>query len=418
MYQPAKFQATPTQTKRINFWNLEKTNIFVHEYTRHSVLWNPSHPLYGIPTIKEAAYDTIGRVLGKPVMGRRMVQNRIKYLRTRYNHHVQSQAAYKPAWYGIMHEHIGPIERERRESAAQKKGTKTAAGTLPAQLADVSELSVASADLTSQQQAEAECSTVVMDETMVSTEMLASTTSSADRIEKQLKIVEKLDTAVQQSMLDLRQLAQEEIAAGLRRRQDRRRDSSSPTETNEFQLFGRNVAIQLAQMPLDMALHCQMALQGVLGTYRLGPHDRIQRREQQQQERQHLQHEQDFERQHRLSQRQQRGGQRGSRVNSRSSNRQQQSFVHQTMNDDCNNEQQHRILSTTDHHDDEDEPMVQIPDLSSNLKIEPHTNGIIENAVVVVEPRNLSVSRRSTQSVNTSDIAAFVDIVSDSDDDA
>lgn len=82
-------------------------------------------------------------------------------------------------------------------------------------------------------------------------------TTESERIIRQWNILQQLDRNVQQSMLELRALAQ-----------DASKSAAEKSGPSEFESFSRNVSTQLSQMPLNDALHCQLAIQGVLQNFR------------------------------------------------------------------------------------------------------------------------------------------------------
>lgn len=307
-----------------------------------------------------------------------MVQTRISYLRSRYNHHVTAQTPKKPSWFSLMHEYLGPIEQRRKASIAQKRSQSQCRSDASALRSGLTYRSTKSVPVV--------LSTSIEEPLITRTQTARSSTTSADRLEQQLKIIEQLNTVVQKSMLDLRNLTQEEISAGLRRSQ--RRDSIE--DGHEFKVFGRNVGLQLGQMPLDVALHCQLAIQGVLRTFRLRQHNQIQQREQHQQEQHQQQEEPDLQVETRIV-----------------SQHRQPADSHQVLNrQECVIE---TIADEDEHNDDDSRHHISSTD-HEQMEIV-----AAENIKHQVEVRQESDQRRNIV-INRRNIAAFVDIASDSDD--
>lgn len=197
------------------------------------------------------------------MLSRRMVVNRITYMRRRYNNHrkllANNPQLNRPDWFTLMDEAFATIE-QRVPNAPPRAPTTAAAAAMP------TDNSNHSSSLTGGGQIPHSSTNSLEhhpDATMPST-----TGSRADRITRQLDAIQQLDRSVQQTMLVLRTLAHEEATAAVRGIETTGANDTL-RDRNEFDAFGRNVASQLEQMPLEVSINCQHAIQSVLRVFRL-----------------------------------------------------------------------------------------------------------------------------------------------------
>lgn len=241
----------PTQAP--SFWNPTKNIMFVREYLRHDVLWNPRHPHHRMSTAREHAFDTIGRVFGKPVMGRRMVGNRIKYMRGRYTKERRDQAAGngtsagRSDWY---------VEMDSFLSRFQKAIVPAPAA--PAMQPSASDNDMPAAVATSTYAATADSAATA------TADSVASATTILDRIERHLRIVQRQQQNLQQTMQELHSLAVEEAI-------DRARGAQSEIGGvgNHHKAFGNHVSSSLGTLHVGEARNCEASIADVLQQYLL-----------------------------------------------------------------------------------------------------------------------------------------------------
>lgn len=261
------------------FWNPTKTALFIREYQHHELLWNARHPHYRLGPARELAYEVLGRVLGKPVMSKRMVMARVRYLRHRYTLRLRQleggllfPMGVTPDWFSIMSEFM-PSAVRSRQPAQNNSVSPSSEIHMINQLQQHSPPCHPNTPHDGHVTATAQHSA---DNTLTNTSMLEdnnnpAATTESERINRQWNILQQLDRNVQQSMLEMRALAHDAAKSAA--------DKSGPSE---FESFSRNVSTQLSQMPLNDALHCQLAIQGVLQNFRLRQHPQQPHQQQQQ----------------------------------------------------------------------------------------------------------------------------------------
>lgn len=289
--------ATSTNSSQArNFWNPTKTLLFIREYQHHEVLWNVRHPHYRLGSARELAYEVLGRVLGKPVMSKRMVMARIGYLRRRYSLRMRQQEMQalngsniqlgdSPDWFILMSEFMpSALQKRPPNRGTAGRNSLTQQPDSPNHIAQNSQprVTISTASTNS-------ASTNRLDDTTNST--IAVTTES-ERLGRQWDILQQLDRNVQQSMLELRELQNDAV-----------KTSAEKSALNEFSSFSRDVSAQLSRLPLNEALHCQLAIQGVLHEFRFRQQQHPQQQSQQQHQSQQQSHQQHLQQQeHQLRQ--------------------------------------------------------------------------------------------------------------------
>lgn len=191
-------------------------------------------------------------------MSRRLVMNRIRYLRSRYS--TRRRALQRnpdlvtPDWFADMESFLstfypGTAPLPKRPTTST---TTNATINVPGNQQCTSNIICGSANRGGD---------------------AGKPSTDAERTVRQQQILQHLDQQVQQSMRALRSLAEEEAAAKIAAATETAERLNRSTENgggnSEFDVFGRNVSLQLGKLGLSEALHCQLAIQSVLRTFRL-----------------------------------------------------------------------------------------------------------------------------------------------------
>lgn len=282
------------RSNRVNFWNPSRTLVFVRAYAHYEFLWNLRHPNHANRAAREAAYDALSRVLGKPILSKRMVVQKITMLRSRYNKRrtlcsrrasngvepLKRGGANHPDWYTAMDAFMSTTAT----SSGNKPPSAAAAAAAVAQQSNDDSGCNNDGHINDEESNTTTHANTTPPSTTATTtrhpqplrqnsssavhqqEPSSSTTTESARIARQLQILQKLDQTVQQSMHEMRSLAFEAAAATNRQ---------SPIDSSEFGAFGRHVAAQLSELPIDAVATCLLEVQTVLVRHRQ-MHERLQ----------------------------------------------------------------------------------------------------------------------------------------------
>ncbi|XP_060519823.1 uncharacterized protein LOC132698014 isoform X2 [Cylas formicarius] len=243
-------------------WRETETIKFVRLYEEAECLWNYRHPAYKNRSAREKACQTIIESMNMPEFGVNELKNKIKNIRSTYAQELNKikrsreglsaggsdQEEYKTnlAWFAIANRFLGTVIATTSNSNKMSKSEDSSAADFSNsdfQLTTLVKTDIDGNPEYADESREVYYPPITFDHTQIKAE------SSNDDYPLTCK--------------RMRILHNSEI------NDDKETDLEASDVRDEFFYFGKNIACQLRQLPLDKALLCQSKILGLLMTYRV-----------------------------------------------------------------------------------------------------------------------------------------------------